>query len=93
MRVKVKTYATLREVTGGVIHYVDIGENATLKDALDRLFNKFPDLKGILIDESGNIKEGYRVLINGREALHINGLESKVKQGDEIAIFPPIAGG
>ncbi len=46
-----------------------------------------------LLDEDGNIKLGTLILINGRNILDTDRLESIVRDGDEVALFPPGAGG
>ncbi|MGD8857203.1 MAG: MoaD/ThiS family protein [Chloroflexota bacterium] len=34
------------------------------------------------------------ILVNGRHYSHLpNGLNTKLKDGDDVALFPPIAGG
>ena len=46
-----------------------------------------------LLDEHGNIKNGTLILINGRNILDTDGLESIVRDGDTVALFPPGGGG
>jgi len=93
MRIQVKTFATLREITGGIIHYIEAREGSTLRDVLEELFKRFPSLRNEILDENGDLKTGYRLLVNGREAMHIGGFDIEMKDGDTIALFPPIAGG
>ena len=93
MRVQVKTFATLREITGGLMHYIDVDQGSTLKDVLEELFKRYPSLRDEILDENGELKAGYRLLVNGREAMHIGGMGIEIREGDVIALFPPIAGG
>jgi len=45
-------------------------------------------------DEDGELREHTAVLLNGMHYRHLpDGLNSLLKDGDQIAIFPPIAGG
>ena len=46
-----------------------------------------------LLDEQGNIKHGTLILINGKNILDTDGLESIVRDGDTVALFPPGGGG
>jgi molybdopterin synthase sulfur carrier subunit len=39
------------------------------------------------------IKPMVHVFINGRNIIHLNGLETEVTDEDQIALFPPVAGG
>lgn len=88
MRVKFKLYASLKRGKGTV--EVEF-EGKTLKDALRELFKIYPDLSEIV--EEGKVKTFYKIFVNGRDVEHIKGLDTELKDGDEIAIFPPIAGG
>lgn len=90
---QVKTFATLREITGGIMHYIDVDKGSTLKDVLEELFKRYPSLRDEILDENGELKTGYRLLVNGREAIHIGGMDVEIREGDVIALFPPIAGG
>lgn len=93
MRVKVKTFATLRDITGGIIHDIEVRDGSKLRDVLEEVFNLYPDLRDEVLDDEGSLKSGYRLLVNGREATHIGGFDLEVKDGDVIALFPPVAGG
>ena len=46
-----------------------------------------------LLDEQGNIKNGTLILINGRNILDTDRLDSIVRDGDTVALFPPGGGG
>ena len=93
MRVKVKTLATLHTITGGLIHEITLNDEANVNDVIKKLIEMYPKLKNELLNDKGRLKENYKVLINGREITHLSGLETKVSDGDIIAIFPPVAGG
>lgn len=46
-----------------------------------------------LVDENGNIRPGTMILVNGQNVLHLQGLHTIVRNGADIAIFPPGGGG
>jgi molybdopterin synthase sulfur carrier subunit len=46
-----------------------------------------------LVDEEGNIRPGTMILANGQNVLHLQGLHTIVRNGADIAIFPPGGGG
>ena len=46
-----------------------------------------------LLDPAGKIMPGTMILINGQNVLHLNGLNTVVKGGDVVALFPPGGGG
>ncbi|MCD6420878.1 MAG: MoaD/ThiS family protein [Thaumarchaeota archaeon] len=88
MRVTVKAFATLREAFGGrgVLH-LDLPDGSTIRDLLKALRSYGPVDE--LIEERSNVK----ILVNGREITYLDGLETRLKDGDAVAFIPPVAGG
>ena len=81
----------------GEIHIDSIQESPILdilQKAEDIVFEKTSKkFLSKLLDEQGNIKRGTLVLINGRNILDTEGLETIVRDGDTVALFPPGGGG
>lgn len=46
-----------------------------------------------LVDDRDELIPGTMILLNRRNVLHLNGLETVINDGDIIAFFPPGAGG
>jgi len=46
-----------------------------------------------VLEEDGQLSHHSIVLVNGRDARDLNGLDTVLHPGDIIAIFPPVAGG
>ncbi|MBD3307419.1 MoaD/ThiS family protein [candidate division KSB3 bacterium] len=46
-----------------------------------------------LLDEDGHILAGTMILVNGQNVLHLDGLNTLVRDGANIALFPPGGGG
>ena len=87
-----KLFADLREATGDATVRVDVPADATVGDALDALFAAYPALEERATDESGDLREHINVLRNG-ESVDADGLDARVSEGDELALFPPVSGG
>ncbi len=88
MRVRVEFFATLREKFGKE-KVVELGKgNATLRDVLARIGGLLDE-----VSEGDEIKPMYKILVNGLNVEFLEKLETKVKNGDEISIFPPAGGG
>jgi adenylyltransferase/sulfurtransferase len=64
----------------------------TVSDVLGDLLQKHPPLRQHLCDEAGKLRNFVRVYVND-EDIRATGENTPVKDGDEIAIVPSIAGG
>lgn len=92
MRITVKTFATLREIFGGTgMLYLELPEGSTIEDLLKKLEEQYGSRLDIsrLVGENPNVK----VLVNGREIMYLDGLRTKLRDGDSVAFIPPVAGG
>ncbi len=88
-RIRIKVYFTLPERLGWREKIVEIdGDELRFID----LLGKMPDLEKIYRDYEGR---GFPlvVMINGRRIEFLGGENAILRDGDEIAIFPPAAGG
>ena len=89
IRVKVEVFGTLRDKLGWREKVLDLPlDNATLADVL----NALPDLKQYVVRNS-DIAKGFLVFINGIHAQFRGKLKARIRDGDEISVFPPGAGG
>ena len=97
MQVSVRFFTVLREITGKreeILNFEDterVTVNAILKLLSDRYGNSFSDY--IYERESGVVKSFLQLLINGQSITAFNGLETHLKNGDVLAIVPPVGGG
>ena len=89
----VRLYAGLREAAGQRDFEVDLPAGALIGELLRRLIALRPKLNGKILDESGHVRQYVAVFVNGRDIRHLNGVETPIQPQDEIAIFPPVAGG
>jgi len=91
--VKIKFFSLIRMHLG--INEVEVeADSKPIFDLLQKveimIGKKFLDQ---LINSEKHILPGTMILINGRNIFHLEKLESIVKDGDEISIFPPGGGG
>jgi molybdopterin synthase sulfur carrier subunit len=88
-KIKVRLFANLREFTR--TKELDL-EAETVRESLEKLCKKFPGLENIIFSGE-NIRPYMNVFLNGRDISELNGLETVLHTGDEVAIFPPVSGG
>lgn len=92
MDVEIRLFATFRDVVGQKTLHWEFDEGLTVGALLQRLESEYPDLEGEFVDD-GEIHPQINVLKNGREVLHLSGLDTGIEDEDTISIFPPVAGG
>lgn len=88
----VKVFANLRDICGGVT--VDVQPNGKrVIDVLDKMIEMYPELHDEIFTSEKKLKPFVHVYINGRNIIHALDLETMVKETDQMALFPPVAGG
>ena len=89
--VKVRLFATLRKKYG--VKELTVKCDGTLRGAIENASKIIGGgfLKEIYDEKQGKVKENMIIMINGRNIKDLK--EIKIKDGDIIAIFPPLAGG
>lgn len=92
MELTLKFFATFREAVGSKIVDRSFPGASTVGDVLTALESEYDGLAGNLL-EDGDLKPQINVLLNGREVLHMDGIDTAVSDGDTLAVFPPVAGG
>jgi molybdopterin synthase sulfur carrier subunit len=87
-------YATLRDLVGEGTMDFSLNQEATVLDLVKEINkrSKKSFLKEIL-NERGEVKPYYKVILNGRDIDFLNKLNTKLKDKDLILFFPPVGGG
>ena len=94
INIKIKFFTTLREIVGKEDEQMRISEPITLETVLKQLSRKYgTDFDDYVYDESGKAHGHLQFLINGKSALIGQGMKTKLQEGDEIVILPPVGGG
>lgn len=97
MEISVRFFTTLREVTGKKEETIRFkaGEKVTVNVIIEKLAKEhgknFTDY--VFDRRTGDVKGFLQFLINGRSASTIKGLDTKLADGDILAIIPPVGGG
>ena len=94
MKIKVKFFTSLREITGKKEDEVQSSNIITVEELLAHLSKKYGrEFTEYLYDEKEKVRTYIQILINGRGIKVLQGFETKLKEGDTVAIFPPVGGG
>jgi MoaD family protein len=73
------------------IKYSDVN---TLGDVIDQFMSRHgKKLRNSFRNSVGNLESHVVILVNGRNYLFLDELKTKLKDGDEITISPPLFGG
>ncbi|MFQ5871942.1 MAG: ubiquitin-like small modifier protein 1 [Candidatus Geothermarchaeales archaeon] len=89
--VKLLVPTALRDYAEGRKEVEVKGETA--RQALEELTRRYTSLARHLFDEEGNLRYFVNVYLNQEDIRHLQGLETKVEDGDTLMIVPSIAGG
>ena len=93
MKVKVKYFTTLRELAGAPEERIELKEGAMLADLIKIIASKYGKEAQDYLYTKGKVDPSIYFLINGKNSRILSGLKTKLKNGDIIAIIPPIGGG
>ena len=95
MNLNIKGFLTLKELVGErQVQFPDSVQ--TVRQMLAALANEIGEAFAaqVRFDASGQLEGNLVVLVNGRHVNHLpEGIDTRLYDGDEVAIFPLIAGG
>ena len=94
MKVEVKFFTSLREITGKKTDEIQLQDTITVKELLTLLSTKYgKNFRDYVYSKSGKVQGFLSFLVNGKNINVLEGLDTKLKHGDTIAILPPVGGG
>ena len=90
-RINVQFFATFRDIFGTKAMEIAVETGINIGELLNLVFDTQERRKKIF--DNGKVKPYIIILKNGRHIQHLDGVETELKEGDKVSIFPPIAGG
>ena len=64
-----------------------------LKELIAQMENSYPGIAERLLDENNELRRFVNIFINGEDVRFLDGLDSPVRDADEVSIVPAVAGG
>lgn len=93
MKVTVKTIGPFSERIGFSQLTVNL-KGRTIGDLLKQLCDEYGrNFRETMFNKQGSVRPYIKLLVNGRGLHVLQGIETTLRDGDIVAIFPPVAGG
>ena len=95
MKVKVRYFTTLRELTGTKEEEIEMKDGSVLADLVEKVALKYGEIAFNTLYEKGTrvINLSIQFLVNGVSVRDLFGLEMELKDGDVVTIIYPVVGG
>ncbi len=68
-------------------------EGDSVAEVLDDLEKTYEGLRGLVRTESGEVHPHVNIYVNSEAIEALDGVQTRVKDGDELTIIPALAGG
>lgn len=94
LRVKVRYFTTLHELAGVPEEEMSVEDGTTLADLIERIVIEYgEEAQSYLYHKEKTIDPSIHLLINGKDSKTLLGVKTELRDGDVVAIIPPIGGG
>lgn len=82
----------LRTLSGGQAE-LSVDGATDLRELLGKIKSEHPDLTDRLLDEKGEIRRFVNIYVGEEDVRFLDGLDTKVENGNLVSILPAVAGG
>ena len=94
MKVEVKFFTSLREITCKKVDEIQLQSVITVEELLTLLSEKYgKKFTEYIYNKKGKVQNFLSFLVNGKNINVLQGFDTELKQGDTIVIIPPVGGG
>jgi molybdopterin synthase sulfur carrier subunit len=90
-RVSVRIPTVLRKFTDNSAEVSIAG--GTVLSAIRDLTSKYRSLESHLFDAEGSLRSFVNIYVNDEDVRYLDGYDTVLKEGDQLAIIPAVAGG
>ena len=97
MKIRLRLYGVFRSAVGSDVIELELSPGTpTVRSALTQLFGRKDcgGLSNLILDgQSSDARSSTLILVSGREVGALEGLETKLKDDDEVSLLPVAHGG
>jgi molybdopterin synthase sulfur carrier subunit len=94
VKVEVRYFAMLREIAGKRGETVSLLPNSSVMDLINLLVERYSDeFKGYIYDAENQVRNYLSYLLNGFNVNSLDGFDTKLNDGDQLSLLPPVSGG
>jgi len=90
--VKIRFPSALQAITKTNEKELNLKETS-IRSVFEELTKEYGSEFERIIFDDGDIRRFINVFVNGENIRHLSGLETEIKDGDEISILPAVSGG
>lgn len=88
---KVRIPTPLRKLTQNQAEVDAAG--STIREMVDDLEKQFPGFKERMCDDAGELRRFVNVYVGEEDIRFLEGLDTKIPDGEQVSIIPAVAGG
>lgn len=88
---KVKIPPAFQKITGGK-SIVEV-QGGTLREAIAELDSGYPGIQGKIIGDADQILRYVSIFVDGENARHLQGLDTRIVPSTQVSILVAVAGG
>jgi molybdopterin converting factor small subunit len=92
MNIRIRAFARFREIFGEETE-LSVPDGTTLAGALADLAARSPEGLGALYEQDGVLHRYVVLMKNGSRIGHASADTEVLREGDEVVVYPPVAGG
>jgi molybdopterin synthase sulfur carrier subunit len=94
MKVKARFVGSLRTLSGKELLNLELQKPLSLLEVMKRIAKDRPKLRqSFVVLQPRKLRTAMLILVNGKEVSVLNGLETTIKDGDEVVFVPVLHGG
>ncbi|MGY5875043.1 MAG: MoaD/ThiS family protein [Candidatus Thorarchaeota archaeon] len=90
---KFKSFGPIRRVLGSSVIEVDVPENATVRQVIDKILEIGGDDLRRLVMNQNKVSGNLIIMLNKRDVSLLGGENTRVAEGDEVTALPHVQGG